>query len=258
MFKLLGLGFATLLLSVSGLAAPQAVALDLIARAAQVTVVSVVVKDAALGPAPLPGLKYAHITNTVGPVFNDNAHYPVLVIAGYSYWAFSWTDNRVGLAILAYDPSNNLVGRWDMPEARYLFSIVYNSANGSVVFTGQVGNTITIPIIQLLEPIVFMSTENAATQPAAPSGLDYVTFNGDNTQYPVLIVGTYTYWPLSYDDNRESLNLVGYDQNKNLVSQVELPGTRYIDIVIYDPDAGVISLIGQSIAIVTASIAQLL
>jgi hypothetical protein len=86
MFKLLGLGFATLLLSISGLAAPQAVALDLIVRAAQVTAVSVVVKDAALGPAPLPGLKYAHITNTVGPVFNDNAHYPVLVIAGYSYW----------------------------------------------------------------------------------------------------------------------------------------------------------------------------
>ncbi|KAJ7251577.1 hypothetical protein C8J57DRAFT_1238406 [Mycena rebaudengoi] len=150
-----------------------------------------------------------------------------------------WTDNRVGLAILAYDPGNNLVGRWDMTEARYLFSIVYNSANGSVVFTGQVGNTITIPIIQLLEPIVFMSTENAATQPAAPSGLDYNL-------------------ALSYDDNRESLNLVGYDQNKNLVSQVELPGTRYILTVIYDPDAGVISLIGQSSAIVTASIAQVL
>jgi hypothetical protein len=216
MFKLLGLGFATLLLSVSGLAAPQAVAPDLIARAAQVTVVSVVVKNAALGPAPLPGLKYAHITSTVGPVIDDNAHYPVLVIAGYSYWgeglnslnsvtastycyilliiAFSWTDNRVGLAILAYDPSNNLVGRWDMTEARYLFSIVYDSASSSVVFTGQVGHTITIPIIQLLEPIVFMSIENAATQPAAPSGLDYVTFDGDNTQYPVLIVGTYTYW----------------------------------------------------------------
>ncbi|KAJ7229695.1 hypothetical protein C8J57DRAFT_954112, partial [Mycena rebaudengoi] len=204
-------------------------------------------------------LPYAHITNTVGPVFNDNAHYPVLVIAGYSYWAFSWTDNRVGLAILAYDRGNNLVGRWDMTEARYLFSIVYNSANGSVVFTGQVGNTITIPIIQLLEPIVFMSTENAATQPAAPSGLDYVTRSGDNTQYPMLIVGAYTYWReliSGYDDNRESLNLVGYDQNKNLVSQVELPGTRYILTVIYDPDAGVISLIGQSSAIVTASIAQ--
>ncbi|KAJ7810607.1 hypothetical protein B0H14DRAFT_2862941 [Mycena olivaceomarginata] len=258
MFKLLGLGFATLLLSISGLAAPQPVALDLIARAAQDTVVSVVVKDAATGPAPLPGLMYAHITNTVGPVFDDNVHYPVLVIAGYSYWAFSWTDNRVGLAILAYDPNNNLVGRWDMTEARYLFSIVYNSATGSVVFTGQVGNTITIPIIQLLEPIVFMSTENAATQPAAPSGLDYVTFFGDNTQYPVLIVGTYTYWPLSYVDNRESLNLVGYDQNKNLISQVELPGTRYIETVIYDPDAGVIRLIGQSPTIVTASIAQVL
>jgi hypothetical protein len=86
MFKLLGLGFATLLLSISGLAAPQPVALDLIARAAQDTVVSVVVKDAATGPAPLPGLMYAHITNTVGPVFDDNVHYPVLVIAGYSYW----------------------------------------------------------------------------------------------------------------------------------------------------------------------------
>lgn len=63
---------------------------------------------------------------------------------------------------------------------------------------------------------------------------------------------------LSYVDNRESLNLVGYDQNKNLISQVELPGTRYIETVIYDPDAGVIRLIGQSPTIVTASIAQVL
>ncbi|KAJ7722585.1 hypothetical protein B0H14DRAFT_3006310, partial [Mycena olivaceomarginata] len=180
----------------------------------------------------------------------QRSHYPVLVIAGYSYWAFSWTDNRVGLAILAYDPNNNLPDTYSQSSTTAP-PVVW-------VFTGQVGNTITIPIIQLLEPIVFMSTENAATQPAAPSGLDYVTFFGDNMQYPVLIVGSYTYWPLSYVDNRESLNLVGYDQNKNLISQLELPGTRYIETVIYDPDVGVISLIGQSPAIVTASIAQVL
>jgi hypothetical protein len=63
---------------------------------------------------------------------------------------------------------------------------------------------------------------------------------------------------LSYVDNRESLNLVGYDQNKNQVSQVELSGTRHIETVIYDLDAGVISLIGQSLPIVTASISQVL
>ncbi|KAJ7235341.1 hypothetical protein C8J57DRAFT_1378269 [Mycena rebaudengoi] len=261
MFKLLGLAFAILLLPVSGLAAPPAVPLndvDLLTRAAQAAGVSVVVKDAALGPAPLPGLKYAHVTNTVGPVFMDNTHYPVLVIAGYSYWAFSWTDSRTGLAILAYDSNNNLVGRWDSTDARFLFSIDYNSGNGNVVFTGQVGNTVTIPVVELLEPIVFMSTLNAATQPAAPSGLQYITQGGDNTRCPVLIVGAYTYWPLSYIDGRQSLNLVGYDRNKNLVGQVDVPGTRAILTIVYDPDTGAIELIGQSGPIVTISVVPLL
>ncbi|KAF7343069.1 Cytochrome p450 [Mycena venus] len=307
MFKLLGLGFATFLLSfvsaqvapafgqcdglgfntalscasgltcvqlskdysqcaqdhVSGPADPQVVVPDLIGRAAQVTAVSVVVKDAALGPAPPPGLVYIHLTST-GSLNNDEAHYPVLVIAGYSYWAFSYIDNRVGLAILAYDPSNNEAGRWDMTGTRYIVSIVYNSANGSVVFTGQGGSIITVPIIQFLEPIVFQSTANAATQPAAPSGLDYIhltdpnTLNTDNTHYPVLILGTHTYWPLSYTDNRVSLNLVAYDENKNLISQVELPGTRYIFTLAYDPDNGSIELIGQGSAVVTVSITQVL
>jgi hypothetical protein len=108
------------------------------------------------------------------------------VIAGYSYWgedpnclnslssatyyyyillpiAFSYIDNRVGLAILAYDPSNNVAGRLDTTGTRYVVSIIYNSVNGSVVFTGQSGATITVPIIQFLQPIVFQSTKNAVT-----------------------------------------------------------------------------------------------
>jgi hypothetical protein len=61
---------------------------------------------------------------------------------------------------------------------------------------------------------------------------------------------------MSYIDNRVSLNLVGYDQNKKLVNQLEVPGTRYIFTLAYDPTMGGIRLIGQSSAAVTVNITQ--
>ncbi|KAJ6524157.1 hypothetical protein B0H19DRAFT_1276611 [Mycena capillaripes] len=222
--------------------------------------VSVVIKNASLGPTPPAGLKYTHLT-TSSPDSEDEAHYPVLMIAGYSYWALSYIDNRNGLAILTYDPNNNLAGRFDTTGTRYVISITYNSATGSVVFNGQSG-PITVPIIQLLTPIVFQSSANANVQATPPAGLKFTHLTNPNTLdendsvYPVLIVGTYTYWPMSYIDNRVSLNLVGYDQNKNLVSQLEVPGTRYIFTLGYSPIKGAIQLIGQSNAAVTVNITQ--
>ncbi|KAF8160125.1 hypothetical protein K438DRAFT_1776667 [Mycena galopus ATCC 62051] len=240
--------------------------------------VSVVIKNASLGPTPPAGLKYTHLT-TSSPDSDDEAHYPVLVIAGYSYWALSYIDNRNGLAILAYDPNNNLAGRFDTTGTRYVISITYNNATGSVVFNGQSG-PITVPIIQLLTPIVFQSSANANIQATPPAGLKFThltnpnTLDENDTVYPVLIVGAYTYWrkfsaykpftnqllnktaAMSYIDNRVSLNLVGYDQNKQLVSQLEVPGTRYIFTLAYDPATGSIQLVGQSNAAVTVGIAQ--
>lgn len=180
---------------------------------------------------------------------------------------------------MAYDPNNNLAGRFDTTGTRYVISITYNSATGSVVFNGQSG-PITVPIIQLLTPIVFQSSANANIQATPPAGLKFTHLTNPNTLdendsvYPVLIVGAYTYWrkfsaykpftdqllnkiaAMSYIDNRVSLNLVGYDQNKKLVSQLEVPGTRYIFTLAYDPTKGAIQLIGQSNAAVTVNITQ--
>jgi hypothetical protein len=45
---------------------------------------------------------------------------------------------------------------------------------------------------------------------------------------PVVEYHDIYYWPLSYIDNRESINLVGYNTDGEIVSQKEYKGARYI------------------------------
>ncbi|ESK84357.1 hypothetical protein Moror_10188 [Moniliophthora roreri MCA 2997] len=114
--------------------------------------VAVVTKDAALQPPAPKGLKYVHLTDP-DTLDEDNAHYPVLTIANYSFWALSYDDNREGLAILAYDQDNKLDRQWEFTGARYLVSISYKPGDSNVVFIGQAGNSIAVPISQLLQVV---------------------------------------------------------------------------------------------------------
>ena len=66
-----------------------------------------------------------------------------------------------------------------------------------------------------------------------PEGMKVTALQGPDTLQsanpgPVLGVGGFTLWPMSYIDNRVSFGMVMYDLNWNVVSTVEKPGARYV------------------------------
>jgi len=66
-----------------------------------------------------------------------------------------------------------------------------------------------------------------------PQGMKVTALQGPDTLQsanpgPVLGVGGFTLWPMSYIDNRVSFGMVMYDLNWNVVNQVEKPGARYV------------------------------
>ena len=69
--------------------------------------------------------------------------------------------------------------------------------------------------------------------PPRPEGLSLNSLKApDSTEpsdtCPVIVWGDYTYWPLSFVDNRYALCLVAYDAAQNVVGRWEFDGYRYI------------------------------
>jgi hypothetical protein len=66
-----------------------------------------------------------------------------------------------------------------------------------------------------------------------PDGMKVTALAGPNTLQsasacPVLTIGGFILWPMSYIDNRVSFGMVMYDPTWKIVNQVEKPGARYV------------------------------
>ena len=66
---------------------------------------------------------------------------PVIQWNGYTYWAYSYVDNRMSMAIVAYDAKGQIVKQWEKPGARYLASITVDSTKETVTLIGQANQT---------------------------------------------------------------------------------------------------------------------
>jgi glutaredoxin-related protein len=66
---------------------------------------------------------------------------PVIQWNGYTYWAYSYTDNRMAMAIVAYDAKGQIVKQWEKPGARYLTSITVDAEGKTITLTGQANLT---------------------------------------------------------------------------------------------------------------------
>ncbi len=78
----------------------------------------------------------------------DSDPCPVIVWkdTGKTYWAYSYTDNRSSLAIVAYDSSNNVAGSGVISGTRYIRDIQINTGAMTATFIGQAGYpNVTIP-----------------------------------------------------------------------------------------------------------------
>ncbi|MCM3782535.1 hypothetical protein M3231_06090 [Neobacillus mesonae] len=77
------------------------------------------------------------------------AIYPILKSDGYTYWPLSFIDNRVGMAVVAFDLNGNLAKRWDKNGARYIVDITVNSLSNSMIFRGQANQEFVMPWSEL-------------------------------------------------------------------------------------------------------------
>ncbi|MDP1615224.1 MAG: hypothetical protein Q8L68_05445 [Methylococcales bacterium] len=70
---------------------------------------------------------------------------PVVKWAGYTYWAYSYDDNRSSMNIVAYrDVDNSIASQSEKTGARYLYAISVNPATRVITFSGQGGDTVTM------------------------------------------------------------------------------------------------------------------
>ncbi|WDH83257.1 hypothetical protein [Paenibacillus urinalis] len=78
-----------------------------------------------------------------------NAIYPIIKSDGYTYWPLSYIDNRVGMAVVAFDPSGRLVKRFDKNGARYIVDITADPNSNSMIFKGQANQSFSMPWSEL-------------------------------------------------------------------------------------------------------------
>ena len=104
----------------------------------------------------------------------------------------------------------------------------------------------------------------AAPKGPIPDGMKVTALAGPNTlqpapSCPVLGVGGFTLWPMSYIDNRVSFGMVMYDLKWNIVNQVEKPGARYIYKITLDGsgETGSVTFSGQADQAVTMSLDEI-
>jgi hypothetical protein len=94
-----------------------------------------------------------------------------------------------------------------------------------------------------------------------PDGMKVTALQGPNTlqpaaSCPVLSIGSFTLWPLSYIDNRVSFGMVMYDPQWKVVHQVEKPGARYVYKITLNGSGstGTVTFSGQADQHVTMSL----
>lgn len=93
-------------------------------------------------PAVPAGMK---VTCTPGPGTGAAAaNCPVVKWGGYTYWAFSYVDNRVSMGIVAYDSAGKVVKQWEKAGARYVYAISVDATGRNVTFAGQADQKITM------------------------------------------------------------------------------------------------------------------
>lgn len=99
---------------------------------------------------------------------------------------------------------------------------------------------------------------STSSHPQVPSGQNmFCLVNPDsldsNPNCPVVECGGLTFWAYSYNDNRMSMSVVGYDVHGHQIKQWELKGARYIWQIEVDSDNKVVKFYGQAKASVVIS-----
>lgn len=173
---------------------------------------------------------------------------PVLKWNGHSYWAYSFADNRNALAIVAYDPQGQRVGRWDVTGTRWLNAITVDATARTATFVGEKGTKITRTWDALSPSPYIRTTTPTNPLPALPSDVKVACADGAGAPTPNNCVtmrwGNYTYWAFDYADNRNAMVVVAYDASGAMVKTWNLAGVRGIRSIAANPTTRVVEFTG--------------
>ena len=97
-----------------------------------------------------------------------------------------------------------------------------------------------------MEPVMTVS----GFPPSIPEGLKKTCLEDPNTlvltDCPVAVCDGVTYWPLSHTDNRNEIEMVGYDELGQIVQRISRPQGRYAYDISMDPATQTVIVHGQS------------
>ena len=104
------------------------------------TVVNVPEKSS---PVPESGLK---VTCMEGPnVLVPSQTCPVIKYKGYTFWAYSFEDNRVAMALVRYGSDGKMQALQNLPGARYVWKITIDPKTKMATLWGQSNKTVSAP-----------------------------------------------------------------------------------------------------------------
>lgn len=97
---------------------------------------------------------------------------PIVNANGLDFWALSYVDNRVGMAIVGYDANGNVVSILEKTGSRYIWGITLDAARQTMAFQGQANAVITLAWDDLLAPQMVNpgNAANYALWPTSTSG----------------------------------------------------------------------------------------
>lgn len=161
-----------------------------------------------------------------GPDAGNRAACPIIQWGEYTYWAYSYWDNRDALNIVAYDSSGNIVRQWEKAGARYLWRITMDAEARTFTFWGQdneTGGTVTVGWGDLLSASASASFKTSDL--AIGSHAITAVFSGDGNHaasesvLPHTVHPTYT---VTYNGNGSTggdvpTNSSSYNGNKVMV-----------------------------------------
>ena len=183
------------------------------AKAGSASAPVVVSKSTSSAPTPPAG---EWVVCGTGPSGGFSSTCPVVQANGLSFWSFSYKDNRDAIDVVGYDSTGAKVSQQQLNGARYIWRVTVDASAQTVMFWGQSDPQgilfwSAFPPPPPRAPVVVSKSTSSA--PAPPAGERVLCMtgpawpDGDSSTCPVVQADGRNFWPFSYNDNRDAIDL---------------------------------------------------
>ena len=173
----------------------------------------------------------------------------ILKWGAYTIVNYSYNDNRMATDLVLYDEEWNVVQSWTYEGVRYIEQVEVDAYKQIIKFTGQSNMSfeVSYKALNQFTPKVNMVETSAVKN--IPSGMKLTSIKDETISLekaPTMVIGDFTYYAFSFDDNRMSTALCAYDQKGDLVQQFAVTGPRYAYKMDANNDSQQLTIWGQA------------